>query len=511
MVRYLAGLLALWAALATSLAHAEPADITAAARSVVRVVLIADADGEPSLVGHGSGFAVAPDIILTNAHVVEPARDGENIRIGIVPPQGETGWFARIIAVAPSSDLALVKLTERGSLPPSTLFTGPVGDGADVFAVGYPGNVDLAQGLNVGDIVSPTLPVKTRGNVSGGRSSKSFETILHNAAIGSGNSGGPLLDSCGRVIGANSFGTVSGDGDSEFYFAVSAREIMRFLRASEVSPRHTGVACRSLAELDRAEAERLAGEKVHSEEAARALAAQQRQAAERAERAALLEVLAERENGMGLAGLALLLALAAGGAAYVFVDGKRRREAKIAGTAAGLLVIGALVAWFLRPGLAEVDARAREWANDGAAAPRKPLGKDNDGNLLCTFDMPRSRATVSDISDIELAWSGDGCANGREQYGLAADGWSLVTLADADDSVTVARFDPTTGAYLAERYFLDLEAMAKLRAQRDKLPKASCGDGEEAARKLGEAQAGLRAMLSGTPNERLAYRCRKTR
>jgi len=506
-------LIALVAALTASIAHAEPADIAAAARGVVRVVLVADESGEPSLVGHGSGFAVAPDVILTNAHVVQPAQQDDNIRIGIVPPQGSGGWFGRVIAFAPKSDLALVKLTEQGSLPTLTLFTGAVNDGADIVAVGYPGNVDVAQGLNVGDIVSPTSPVKTRGTVSGGRSSKSFETILHTAPIGSGNSGGPLLDPCGRVIGANSFGTLSNEGDSEFYFAISGREILRFLREAGITPRITGIACRSLADLERAEAERLAGERVHSEEEARTLAAQKRAAAEKAERTALFEVLSQRETGMAIALLALLLAFTAAAGAYLLSEKSRWRDAKVAGVAAGLLVIGAAVAWLLRPGFADVDRRAKEWAAGGTAAPKAAsgkgdAGKGDDGNLICTIDLARSRITVSDTSDVALTWNDRGCANGNQQFGRDATGWSRITVSDGDDNASVTSFDPTTGSYRAEHYFLNLDTLSNLReAQRKTPPPASCG-GADAARRLGEAQASLRALLPETPNERLVYNCR---
>ena len=55
-----------------------------------------------------------------------------------------------------------------GGKPPATLFTGAVADGSDVVAVGYPGNVDQAQGLDPSDLMSPTAPVKTRGAVSAG-------------------------------------------------------------------------------------------------------------------------------------------------------------------------------------------------------------------------------------------------------------------------------------------------------------------------------------------------------
>ena len=242
MVRIFTLIAVAFAALFTAPLRADPADIAAASRSVVRVVLVSDDGGSTELVGHGSGIAVAPDLIVTNAHVVEPAQEMDEIRIGVVPSQGRTGWFAEVVAFSSRNDLALLKLVERGaSLPPATLYTGAVADGADIFAIGYPGNVDMAQGLNLAEMMSPTTPVKTRGNVSAGRSSKAFDTILHTAPIGAGNSGGPLLDTCGRVIGVNSFGTMAQDGDSEFYFAVSTREIMRFLNAAKVQPRVTGV------------------------------------------------------------------------------------------------------------------------------------------------------------------------------------------------------------------------------------------------------------------------------
>jgi len=210
--RLIALIALLIAALLPQGALADPADIAAASRSVVRVVLISRDGNGVQLIGHGSGLAVAPDLVLTNAHVVAPLAEDPGMKAGIVPSQGKTGYFAKVVAYSPRNDLALLRLADKGVLAPATLFTGAVTDGADVYAVGYPGNVDQAQGLDPADLMSPTAPVKTRGAVSAGRSTRSFDTILHTAPIGSGNSGGPLLDSCGRVIGANSFGTVSDTG-----------------------------------------------------------------------------------------------------------------------------------------------------------------------------------------------------------------------------------------------------------------------------------------------------------
>ena len=499
-----------FAALSSVPLRADPADIAAAARSVVRVVLVAD-DGSSELIGHGSGIAVGPDLIVTNAHVVEPAQDFDAVRIGVVPPQGKSGWFARVVAFSPRNDLALLKLTEAGSLPVATLYTGPVADGADVYAIGYPANVDLAQGLNLSEIMSPTTPVKTRGSVSAGRTSKAFDTILHTAPIGSGNSGGALLDTCGRVVGVNSFGTMAEEGDSEFYFAVSMREIMRFLTAAEVQPRVSGVPCRSIADVDRAEAERMAGERAVTNEEARALAAKAETLRRNAERKAQLEIISSRENGMALAGIALLLALLAGGAAYLQRQKGNPRDVKIAAGIAIVLLIGAVIAWLSRPSLNGIEERAREIVENGAT-PAQPVPGPSlasmTGDLVCVVVPDRSRITVSDMADVPLSWRENGCVNERTQYGYGADGWWRVFVPGDDDTVTVSRFDPVRKAYTMERFFLDLDTMTRVREESAKFKSPACGAGEEAARKLGDAQTAWKAMLPPTPNERLVYDCR---
>lgn len=510
MFRILTLLAAAVAALSSVPAHADPADIAAASRGVVRVVLVAD-DGSSELIGHGSGIAVGPDLILTNAHVVEPAQDFDAVRIGVVPPQGKGGWFARVIAFSPKNDLALLKLTEAGSLPVATLYTGPVTDGVDVFAIGYPANVDLAQGLNLAEMMSPTTPVKTRGNVSAGRSSKAFETILHTAPIGSGNSGGPLLDTCGRVVGLNSFGTMAEEGDSEFYFAVSMREIMRFLTAAEVQPRVSGVPCRSIADVDRAEAERMAGERALSNEEQRALAAKAETLRRDAERKAQLEIISSRENGMALTGVALLLALIAGGAAYLQKQKGNSRDMKIAAALAVLMLIGGIVAWLARPSLNGIDERARQIVDQATpAAVTKPATSlaTSAGEMICVVVPGRSRITVSDMADVPLSWREDGCVNGRTQYGYGADGWWRVFVPSDDDTATVSRFDPLRKAYTMERYFLDLDTVTRMREESAKVKSPVCGAGEEAARKLGDQQTALKALLPPTPNERMVYDCR---
>src|SRR3546814_5018679 len=130
-------------------------------------------------------------------------------------------------------------------MPSDTFCSGGVQDWQPVTAIGYPGTVDRAQVLDLQDMIELLTPVKSSGTVSAGRSSRQFDTILHTAPMASGNSGGPLVDACGRVVGINSFGSLSDGNDAEFGFAISNREIASFLRQAGVDFARTNVECKS--------------------------------------------------------------------------------------------------------------------------------------------------------------------------------------------------------------------------------------------------------------------------
>ncbi|MXP09058.1 S1C family serine protease [Pseudoblastomonas halimionae] len=512
MTRFFLALSFVFAVLCPSApAHADQSDINAAARSVVRVVVIADDGDTVEVVGHGSGIVVAPDIILTNAHVVEPLAQDADLKLGVIPSQGETGYFARVLRYAPRTDLALLKLTEKGRLVPMTFTPVAVSDGAEVFAVGYPANVDIAQGLDFGDLISPITPVKTRGNVSGGRSAKKFETILHTAAIGGGNSGGPLLDACGRVIGVNSFGTLSDGSDSEFFFAVSVREVLKFLREADIKPRLSSSACRSLEDYDDSEAARAAAIERQRDAARRTAEGERMRAMIRAERRAQLEVMNERENGMALAALLLLLGFAGvGGTAWLIASGAKREYAIGAGAASAFLVIGSLLAWFSRPEISDIEARAEALLSDNAGAPAEgPPGETLvAGDLICTLDAERSRVTVSNGGDLAFAWSEQGCVSERTQYARTDQGeWARVLVPNEEDTVSVNRYDPETGVFRTERYLLPLSTMEKAREARGKYSAPKCEAGEDKVLELGSNQQTILDLLPARPNERLVYRC----
>ena len=304
---------------------ADPGDIDAAARGVVRVVIVGKDSEGVFPVSHGSGFAVSADRIVTNAHVVTDAAKDDHLRVAIVPPEGGGAVFGRIVAVNPRNDLALIAIDGPLRLPPLALAGGPPQDSGEVAAVGYPMNVDKAQGLSIEDIFTAQPPVKSRGFLSGFRPSRQFDTVLHTAPIARGNSGGPLLDACGRVLGVNSFGAEADSAGGEFYFAVSARELVPFLRQNAVTPRVNDTPCRSMADLDAADKARSQSEQLAARTALEHRAEATRVKQDRARFEAEMQVRDERDDRM-LATMVLLL-LAAGLGWWAFEKRARFDEA----------------------------------------------------------------------------------------------------------------------------------------------------------------------------------------
>lgn len=495
------------ALLAPATLHAEQQDIAAAARGVVRVVLVATDGSEAYFVGHGSGLAVAPDKILTNAHVVELVREEKNLVIGVIPSEGRKTYGGRIIAFSPGNDLALIQL-EEGRLPVSTFYAGAVSDGAHVTAIGYPGTVDRAQGLGLKQMVEPLATVKTSGTVSAGRSGQSFDTLLHTAPLGAGNSGGPLVDDCGRVLGVNSFGSVSDGNDAEFGFAVSWREIASFLRQAGVASRHTIVPCRSMAEVDAAEASITQRESQATEQKSRASADAREAALTRARDAAERDVITARENAMAGAAVLLALAVLGLGAGGLFYTQGKEKPAIWGFATGGLLLFGALGLFFFRPSFSGIDERVAV-AQDGAVVSNSAFAWAGDN--ICKVDMARSRLTISQPNDVGFTWAEGGCVNGDSQYVANGTRWTRPDVPAEGNYLTASNFDPATGMLRVDRWLPDADLMDKARALIPEKKPRACGTNPENLASIAALQADLAALVPAQPNERIIYHCQKGR
>jgi S1-C subfamily serine protease len=162
-----------------------------ASPSVVGVTVIAAPDDPAKFrIDKGSGFIwdAAGDIV-TNEHVVHGAGT-----ITIWLASGEE-FEAEIVGVAPNYDLAVVRPKQKRPLPPAIAVGSSAGlkVGQLAYAIGSPWGLDQSLSAGVISGLRRELPT-TRGH-------EVTNMIQTDAAIYPGNSGGPLLDSAGRLIG----------------------------------------------------------------------------------------------------------------------------------------------------------------------------------------------------------------------------------------------------------------------------------------------------------------------
>lgn len=508
-MRYFLAFFLLLSPLAFSQSSGEASDINAATRSVVRVAVFSSAEGQRTLISYGSGVVVGPDKIVTNAHVVEPAQFDESVTFIIIPSEGAKSYTATLSASQPTKDLALLQLSDGGRLIPASFFSGVVGDGADVFAIGYPASVDVALEQSEDEILRPQTPVKTRGSVSSGRSSKSVDSLLHTAPIAPGSSGGPLVDACGRVVGINSFGSVADGGGAEFYFAISVRELSAFLTDEKVGFSAASGECRSVAELTRAEAERDAATRAKIETEAR-IAKELRQSREGKVRSdAEHDVIAARENHMAFSALLLVLSAVAGGAAWQFSERSQRERFKIAASVGVATLVAAIVIFVARPSFDEVDERVRAamTADIENMTNPKPVVITRSGNKRCVIQPDRSRITVSDTADVLFTWANGGCINGRTQYVDNGGDWSRSFVPNNDAQVSLVSYSPASQSYRIERYLPGMDAMEKAREARKRYDVTSCSSDPVMLEKIDNMNKAVRELLPPTPNELLNFAC----
>jgi S1-C subfamily serine protease len=181
----------------------------------------------------GSGFVINPDgEILTNNHVISGSSQVE------VTLPDQTQYKAQILAHDRVNDLALIKITPKGKLKSLSL-----GDsdhlqvGQKVLAIGNP--FGLAGTLTVGVISALGRPIQ-------GENNQDLEGMIQtDAAINSGNSGGPLLDSQGNVIGINTaiYGPTGGNVGIGFAMPVNrVKTLLEVFRSGkQLAPAKLGV------------------------------------------------------------------------------------------------------------------------------------------------------------------------------------------------------------------------------------------------------------------------------
>ena len=241
----------LGAALAAGVAHASPKpdDVQS---GVVRVYTQG---------GTGSGFIINDSgLVGTNHHVIANAPmievriSGQDRRVP-----------AELLWEDASLDLALLRAHGLGGTP-VTLSSAKLEQFDKVFAVGFPGIADYGMkdqeraSVNsgvIGNLFSDFWP----------RGSKELEIVQHDAAVNPGNSGGPLFDACGAVVGVNTMAIDPTKG-AGYFLASRITELVRVLEDHSHRFNPSDTDC-----VERSEADTLIGEKADEAKKAADLAA----------------------------------------------------------------------------------------------------------------------------------------------------------------------------------------------------------------------------------------------
>lgn len=208
-------------------------------------IVLIQPDASLSKSGIGSGFFIGPELFVTNDHVVRSGTDsatatpnpdllfvksktlGRGLKAEILKVSGKTEQFGR--------DFALLRV------PGANAKHFPVWESTDsiklqeVIAAGFPAayfQLD-ANKDKLFKIDDPEMPdtIMTRGEVNAQQNVGNSKTLalVHSADITKGNSGGPLVDQCGRVVAVNTFGIQDETTKRWLNFSLHTAELLDFL------------------------------------------------------------------------------------------------------------------------------------------------------------------------------------------------------------------------------------------------------------------------------------------
>ena len=180
----------------------------------------------PGAYGYGSAFCIHDSgLFITNEHVV---RAGFAANLIVHPGLKEQKVLrAKVVRIDKELDLALLKSEENATFTPLPLgSTGKLAELTEVIAIGFPFGKELS--FNKGEY--PAVSVNA-GRVAALRSKNGeLYRIQMDAVVNPGNSGGPVLDAQGKVIGV----VASGMPRATVNFAIPVDHVRRFIDTPEV-------------------------------------------------------------------------------------------------------------------------------------------------------------------------------------------------------------------------------------------------------------------------------------
>lgn len=201
-------------------------------KSVVRVL---------TATGAGTGFAIAPDLVVTNRHVIE---DGEMGSIAVASKfLGSSPVTAVLVAASPDSEIGNADFAVLRVQGAADLF--PLGLGGDpepldnVVAAGFP----AISVRSDPDELNPDV-VFSQGEVGVVQiQPNGVGLVIHTANIAPGSSGGPLLNRCGVVVGVNTFVGMGEEPEGRALYSLSPGALAAFLSSEGIEFVSSVVGC----------------------------------------------------------------------------------------------------------------------------------------------------------------------------------------------------------------------------------------------------------------------------
>ena len=188
--------------------------------------------------GIGSGFIINQEgYILTNYHVVKGAQEIS------VTLSNDVTTTAQIVNYDENQDVAMIKITDESVKIPATVELGDsdaLQPGEEVIAIGTPLSTELSSTVTKGIISATSRSVAVESGVT-------MNLIQTDAAINAGNSGGPLVNTKGEVVGINS-SKISGEAVEGIGFSIPINDIKDKIESLSKPILNLGISVRTIDE-----------------------------------------------------------------------------------------------------------------------------------------------------------------------------------------------------------------------------------------------------------------------
>ena len=188
--------------------------------------------------GIGSGFIINEEgYILTNYHVIQGAQEIS------VTLSNDVTTTAQVVNYDENQDVAMIKITDESVEIPATVELGDsdaLQRGEEVIAIGTPLSTELSSTVTKGIISATSRSVAVESGVT-------MNLIQTDAAINAGNSGGPLVNTKGEVVGINS-SKISGEAVEGIGFSIPINDIKDKIESLSKPILNLGISVRTIDE-----------------------------------------------------------------------------------------------------------------------------------------------------------------------------------------------------------------------------------------------------------------------